>query len=144
MYSTFLDKEYILTNLITLKFSKPIRGDVVVFKAPSDPEKDYIKRVIGIPGDTVSIKNGEVYVNEKLIDEKEYLAPSVKTYGGSFLRENELVTVPEASYLVMGDNRPGSSDSREWGFVPIELIIGKSMFLYWPLDKMHVIKNPYN
>ncbi len=143
MHPTFLDKEYILTNLITLRLANPKIGDVIVFKAPTDQEKDYIKRVIGIPKDTVSIRDGDVYVNGKLLDQSKYLAPTVKTYGGSFLRENSPVVVPENSYFVMGDNRSGSSDSREWGFVPVNLIIGKSLFVYWPVDKMEIIKNPY-
>ena len=143
MHPTFLDKQYILTNLITLRFNKPKIGDVVVFKAPKDKEKDYIKRVIGTQGDTVSIKDGEVYVNSNLLDQSAFLDSSVKTYGGSFLRENEVVTVPPDSYFVIGDNRPGSSDSREWGFLPAELLIGQSFFVYWPLNKMEIIKNPY-
>lgn len=143
MHPTFLDKEYILTNLITLRLNKPKVGDVVVFKAPNDPEKDYIKRVIGVPGDTVSIKDGEVYVNGNRLNQKVYLNSTVKTYGGSFLHDNETVTVPENSYFVLGDNRSGSSDSREWGFVSFKSIIGQSLFVYWPLDKMELIKNPY-
>ncbi len=143
MHPTFLNKEYILTNLITLRFGKPKLGDVIVFKAPNDPEKDYIKRVIGIPGDTVFIRNGEVYVNNNLLNERAYLQPTVKTYGGSFLKEEQSVTVPAESYFVIGDNRPGSSDSREWGFLPAKNLIGQSFFVYWPLDKIQVIKNPY-
>ena len=143
MFPTFLDKQYILTNIIALKFGLPKQGDVIVFKAPPDPEKDYIKRVIGVPGDTVMVKNGDVYVNEKLLDQSKFLSPSVKTYGGSFLREGTSVIVPTDSYFVMGDNRSGSSDSREWGFVPSKLIIGKSFFVYWPLNKMETVKNPY-
>ena len=144
MHPTFLDKEYILTNIITLRFNKPKLGDVIVFKAPNDSEKDYIKRVIGIPGDTVMIKNGDVYVNDKLLDQSAYLQSEVKTYPGSFLKENQFITVPDGSYFVLGDNRPGSSDSREWGFVPLTSIIGKSMLVYWPVSKMGLIKDPYN
>lgn len=144
MFPTFFDKQYILTNIITLRFNKLKQGDVVVFQAPSDLEKDYIKRVIGIPGDTVMILNGDVYVNGTLLNQSAYLKPTVKTYGGSFLREGIPVTVLPDSYFVLGDNRSGSSDSREWGFVPIKLIIGKSSFAYWPLDKMGTIKNPYD
>lgn len=144
MLPTFLDKEYILTNIIALKFGSPKQGDVIVFKAPNDPEKDFIKRVIGVPGDTVMIRNGDVYVNGILLDQSAYLNPGVKTYGGSFLRENTPVTVLPDSYFVLGDNRSGSSDSREWGFVPLDNIKGKSFFVYWPLDKMGIVNNPYN
>lgn len=143
MHATFLNKEYILTNLITLRLGKPKIGDVVVFKAPNDPEKDYIKRVIGTPGDTVSIRDGEIYVNGQLLDQSKFLEHGEKTYGGAFLREDEAITVPEDSYFVIGDNRSGSSDSREWGFVPFESLIGQSFLVYWPLDKMQIIKNPY-
>lgn len=144
MDPTFFDKQYILTNIVTLRFSKPKIGDVIVFKAPLDPEKDYIKRVIGTSGDVVIIKDGDVYVNGKILDESKYLKPSLKTYGGSFLHENEPVTVPQDSYFVLGDNRSGSSDSREWRFVPLKSIIGESFFVYWPLNTMQIIKNPYN
>jgi len=144
MDPTFRDKQYVLTNIIGLKISDPKKGDVVVFKSPPEPEKDYIKRVIGSPGDVVAIKDGNVYINGKILDESKYLAPSVRTYGGSFLHENVLVTVPPDSYLVMGDNRGRSSDSRQWGFIPLKLIIGKSFFVYWPLDKIEILKNPYN
>lgn len=143
MDPTFLDKQYVLTNIITLRFGKPQQGDVIVFKAPNDPEKDYIKRVIGTATDTVLLKDGDVYVNGKMLDQSKYLNPSVKTYGGPALRENEPVTVPPDSYFVMGDNRGGSSDSREWGFVPFNSIIGKSFFVYWPLNKIQIVKNPY-
>ena len=143
MDPTFFDKQYILTNIIGLRFSKPKQGDVIVFKAPTDPEKDYIKRVIGTLGDIVTIKDGNVYVNGKILDESKYLKPSVRTYGGSFLKENEPVTVSPDSYFVLGDNRSGSSDSREWGFVPLKSVIGESFFVYWPLNTMQIVKNPY-
>lgn len=143
MHPTFLNKEYILTNIVALRLGKPKLGDVVVFKAPTDPDKDYIKRVIGVPGDQIMIQNGDVYVNGRLLDQNGFLRPTVKTYGGSFLREGIPVTVPAESYFVIGDNRPGSSDSREWGFLPARNLIGKSFFVYWPLDKMQIIKNPY-
>ena len=144
MDPTFRDKQYILTNIIGLRISDPKKGDVVVFKSPPDSEKDYIKRVIASPGDVVAIKDGNVYVNGEILNESKYLKPKVGTYGGSFLHENEPVTVPQDSYLVMGDNRNGSSDSRQWGFVPLKLIIGKSFFVYWPPDKIEIVKNPYN
>lgn len=143
MYPNFFHKQYILTNIIVLQLKKPILGDVVIFRAPTDPEKDYIKRVIGIPGDNILLKDGEVYLNGRLLDEKEYLDPSIKTYGGTFLSEQQATTIPKESYFVMGDNRLESSDSREWGFINLKSIIGQSFFTYWPLNQAGIIKNPY-
>jgi len=142
MYPNFYDKEYVLTNLIILRFKEPKTGDVVVFKAPPEPEKDYIKRVIAVPGDSISIKDGQVYIGEDLFDESKYLTSSVKTFPGAFLREGATVTVPDGQYFVIGDNRGASSDSREWGFVKKEDIIGESLFVYLPINKMRLIKNP--
>lgn len=144
MYPNFDDKEYVLTNVIAMRLEKPKIGDIVVFKAPNDQEKDFIKRIIGTPGDTVYIKDGNIYINDDLLDQSLFLKSDVKTYGGSFMHENQPVNVPEDSYLVMGDNRGNSSDSREWGFVNFDNIIGKSFFVYFPFDKMRFIENPYN
>jgi signal peptidase I len=139
MHPNFYDNEYILTNIITLHFENPKIGDVIVFKSPADPDKDYIKRVIGTPGDRVLIKNGSVYLNGKTLNESSYLDPSIKTNPQSFMKEDEEVTVTENKYFVLGDNRPYSSDSREWGFVPKKSIIGESFFVYWPLKSMGLI-----
>ena len=144
MFPTFLNGEYILTNLISLRFSDPKKGDVVVFQAPNDAEKDYIKRIIATEGDTVILKDGLVYLNGQLLNENAYLESDVKTYGGAFLREGETVTIPQGAYLVFGDNRPFSSDSREWGFIKKSDIVGQSMVVYWPVNKMELIRNPYS
>lgn len=144
MFPNFEDKEYVLTDLIDYHFQQPKLGDVIVFQAPKDTDKDFIKRVIGISGDMVSIRNGNIYINNKKLDESKYLKDTVKTYGGSFLNEDQTITVPQDEYFVIGDNRSYSSDSREWGFVKQNLIIGKSLFVYWPLSRMRWIKNPFN
>ncbi|MCL6096700.1 MAG: signal peptidase I [Patescibacteria group bacterium] len=143
MHPNFLNNEYVLTNLVALRLGNPKLGDVVVFKAPPDPEKDYIKRVIGVPGDTVMVKEGNVYLNNQLLDESAYLKPDVKTYAGAFLKENAPVTVPPGEYFVMGDNRSFSSDSREWGFVKQSELIGESLFVYWPVSEAKFVSNPY-
>jgi signal peptidase I len=114
-------------------FHGPQRGDVIVFRYPRDPSRDFIKRIIGIPGDTVSISNGVVTVNGTTLDEP-YIAPGSNT-------DMEAKVVPEDSYFVMGDNRPNSSDSRNWGFVPEENIIGKAMFAYWPTSDFGGVGN---
>lgn len=147
MYPTFDDKQYILTNLIALRLEKLKVGDVVVFVAPNQEntefKKDYIKRIIGVSGDTVMLKDGDVYRNGQKFDESAYLKSDVKTYGGAFMKESVPVTVPDNSYLVFGDNRPASSDSREWGFITNKELIGKSLFVYYPLNKMELIRNPF-
>lgn len=143
MYPTYKDQEYILTSLISLRFEEPKKGDVIVFKSPTDPDKDFIKRVMATAGDTIYLKEGFVYVNSERIDESFYLDENVRTYGGNFMKEDEQVTVPTDNFIVMGDNRPYSSDSREWGFLEKNKIIGNSLFVYWPITKARLIKNPY-
>lgn len=143
MYPTFQDKEYILTSLISLKFdNNPHKGDVIVFKAPTDSEKDFIKRVIAIGGDTVELKNGFVYVNGTKVNEY-YLPKETRTYGGSYLKEDEAVTVSPDEFFVMGDNRMNSSDSREWGQLKKKDIIGISVFVYWPPNHARLVTNPF-
>lgn len=144
MFPNFYDNEYVLTSIISLHFENPKLGDVIVFKSPADPNKDFIKRVIGIPGDTILIKDGEVYVNGIRLDESAYLNSFVKTSPGSFIKEGEDVRTKEDEFFVLGDNRPNSSDSREWGLVSKKSIIGKSLFVYWPPRSMGFIKNPFD
>ncbi len=143
MFPNLKDNQYLITNVISLRLHNPKLGDIVVFKAPNEPEKDFIKRVIGASGDKISLKGGDVYINDEKLDESKYLNPSVKTFGGSFLKEDEAIVVPSGYFFVLGDNRSYSSDSREWGFVPRKNIIGTSFFVYWPLPSAGVIKNPY-
>ena len=114
-------------------FHGPQRGDVIVFRYPRDPSRDFIKRVIAVPGDTISIHDGQVFVNGKLIQEN-YLDETTR---GNL----EDTVVPQGSYFVLGDNRSNSSDSRSWGFVPEENIIGKAMFSYWPMEDVGGVGN---
>lgn len=143
MFPNLHDSQYLITNVISQRLGNPKLGDIIVFKAPTEPDKDFIKRVIGVPGDTVSVKDGFVYLNGKKLDESAYLKPEVKTYGGSFLKEGDEITVPQGYFFALGDNRSYSSDSREWGFVPKKNIIGTSFFVYWPVTTAGLIKNPY-
>ncbi|KXK07275.1 MAG: Signal peptidase IB [Microgenomates bacterium OLB22] len=142
MDNTFHDKQLILTSKITYRFREPERGDVVVFNSPTNPDIDYIKRVIGLPGDKVRINNGEVFVNGIQLQES-YINPESKTYGGTFLREGTEVEVPPQFLFVMGDNRAHSSDSREFAFIPYRDVDGEVFFRYFPLDKIGSITNPY-
>lgn len=141
MYPNYDNGEYILTNLISLRLKTIDRGDVVVFESPINKEKDFIKRVIGVPKDEVMIKTGFVFVNGIKLDESRYLSSSVRTYGGSFMPEGKIEIVPEGNYFVLGDNRNFSSDSREWGYVPKDKVIGKSFLVYWPLTKFRLVQH---
>ncbi len=145
MHTTLTDSfdngEYILTNKINYRFDKPERGDVVVFKAPQNEDYDYIKRVVGMPGETVKVFNGRVYINGLPLDESAYLPSTVNTSAGRFLKEGEEVTIPEGKYFVLGDNRAHSSDSRDWGYVTEENIVGKAWFVYWPPNKLGLVES---
>lgn len=134
MLPNFLDGEYLLTEKVTYRFEKPKRGDVVVFIPPTNPDDEYIKRVIGLPGDTVGLQDGKFYINGKLLPE-DYLPSSQYTTPGNFLSEGKEIIVPEGEYFVVGDNRPNSSDSRVWGPVKLGKIHGKAFFVYWPVVK---------
>lgn len=141
MFPTFENGEYILTNKIEYKLNEPQHGDIIVFKSPGNKEVDFIKRIIGVPGDRVALRNGKYYLNGKTLDEV-YLPSGVYTFAGSFLRENGEITVPPGQYFVSGDNRPHSLDSREFGTIAKGDIIGKALLRYWPFDRAGVIKNP--
>jgi len=139
MYPNFHDQEYLLTDKISYRLSEPQRGDVIVFKAPKNEQYDYIKRIVGLPGDTIKIEDCHVFVNNLSLDEG-YLTGDICTSAGRFWQSGQSVTLSEEEYFVAGDNRPYSSDSRDWGAVPRENIIGKAWYRYWPLDRMGIIR----
>lgn len=130
MLPHFVAGQGYITSRLPYTFAAPARGDVIVFKAPTAPDKDFIKRIIGLPNDTVLFQNGEIFINNQPFEETSYLNTATRTYGGSFLKEGQQKTVPAGNYFVLGDNRPYSSDSREWGFVPKKDIIGKIILCY--------------
>ncbi len=122
-----VNDKVIVTNF-SYWFEEPQRGDVIVFKYPLDTKKDYIKRCIGLPGETVEFKDSKLYINGSLIAEP-YLPDGLEfeDYGP--------VTVPDGQYFMCGDNRNNSSDSRAWGFLDEKLIIGKAQVIYWPFAR---------
>ena len=121
---------------------RPIRrGDIVVFKYPEEPDRDFIKRVIGLPGETIELKNKKVHVNGQPLEEQHYvhfLTPPSNDYQevtAYDLRERfGPVTVPDDKYFVMGDNRDNSQDSRYWGFLPRSYVKGKALLIYWSYE----------
>ncbi len=130
MRPTLQDGEYILVNKLAYKTGEPERGDIVVFIFPVNPQEDLIKRVIGLPGETVSIHNGVVTVNGVPLTEPYIASPPA--YDGDWV-------VPAGQLFVLGDNRNDSRDSHQWGLLPIENVIGRAVLIYWPPEEWQVI-----
>ncbi|OGC46455.1 signal peptidase I [candidate division WS6 bacterium RIFOXYC1_FULL_33_10] len=139
MHPTYKNGEFLMANKISYKFSEPQRGDVVIFKY-SDTQ-DFIKRIIGIPGDKVMIKDGKIYINDELLDESNYLADTVISNGGSYIHEGQTITVNEEQYFVCGDNRTNSSDSREFGPVDESKIKGKAWIVFFPFNEFRLVQH---
>src|SRR3989304_6724601 len=139
MQPNYPNGEYLLTDKVSYRFREPNRGDVIVFEAPTQNGEEFIKRILGLPGDKITLKDGSFRVNDKIILEN-YLASGTITYGGTFLKDGEEKVVPNDEYFVMGDNRANSSDSRTWGFVSKDKITGKSWFVYWPIKSFGTVE----
>jgi signal peptidase I len=127
------DGEFVIVNKLAYRLGSPEHGDVIVFRYPKDPQQEYIKRIIGLPGDQVRINNGEVYINDQRINEPYIAAPP---------RYQSEWTVPDNNLFVLGDNRNNSSDSHSWGPVPMENVIGRALFVYWPPQSWGAILHP--
>lgn len=132
MKPTLDDGEFVLVSKLNYKLTNIQRGDIIVFHFPMDPTQELIKRVIGLPGDTVQVKDGVVSVNGQVLDEP-YIAAAPR-YSSQWV-------VPENQFFVLGDNRNDSSDSHSWGFLPYENIVGKAVLIYWPPPMWDVIKH---
>lgn len=122
--------QFVIVNRLAYRWDLPERGDIVVFRFPLNPDRRFIKRVIGLPGDTIAIQSGLVFVNDEQLNEP-YLAVTPRYSGSWTISENEL--------FVLGDNRNNSSDSQNWGALPLENIIGKAFLIYWPPPEAGVI-----
>jgi len=126
MEPTLHHGEFLIVNKLAYKLGSPRVGDVVVFYSPGNPAEEFIKRVVGLPGDQVEISSGEVLVNGQVLDEPYIAAPPL--YHGTW-------TVPDSSLFVLGDNRNNSDDSHRWGAVAIDQVVGKAIFVYWPPEE---------
>ena len=127
------------TNYRFPGFSHVQRGDIIVFKYPEDPKRDFIKRVIGLPGEKVEIKDGRIYINDQIIEDiviKRTYYYNRGTYG----ENDQPIFVPKGHFYVLGDNSPSSSDSRFWGFVPKKNVLGKAIFRWWPPKRIGLIR----
>ncbi|MDI6632643.1 MAG: signal peptidase I [Bacillota bacterium] len=133
MVPTLYEGDRIIVSKLSYRFHPPQRGDIVVFRFPLDQKKTYVKRLIGLSGETVQLKDGRLYINGREVPEP-YLPPN--TYFADF----GPVKVPEGSYFMLGDNRMNSEDSRIWGFLDRRLIVGKAVLLYWPPNRAKIIR----
>jgi signal peptidase I len=136
MVPTFQNSDYLIIDELTYRFQEPNRGDVIVFHPPTDVKTYYIKRVIGLPGDTVSIANSVITITNAAYPEGKILSEDYITTDS--LNDNFSVTVPEGQYFVMGDNRPASYDSRRWGLLPKDNITGRALLRLFPFNKIGV------
>ncbi|PIR02403.1 MAG: signal peptidase I [Candidatus Nealsonbacteria bacterium CG_4_9_14_0_2_um_filter_37_38] len=139
MEPDFQDGNYLIIDEISYRFNEPQRGEVVVFKFPNLPSQRFIKRIIGLPGEVIKIEDGKIIVSKEgesqVLDESKYL-PLTETLG------DFQISLAEGQYFVLGDNRPSSYDSRRWGVLPKENIIGKVFIKLWPLTALAKVEVP--
>jgi signal peptidase I len=135
MYPNFDNDQFIIVSRVNYMLAEPKRGEIVVFEYPNDPRQDYIKRVIGLPGDTVEIRDTQVYVNGKMLNEPYINEPCTP----SSCADNAWTLGPD-QFFVMGDNRNHSSDSRAFGPVERHFIVGEALVRYWPPSAWGIIR----
>jgi signal peptidase I len=133
MQPTLETGEFVIVNKLAYMLGTPQVGDVIVFHFPRDPDQEYIKRVIGLPGDQVTVQGGTVLVNGQPLAEEYIAAPPA--YESTW-------NVPPDSLFVLGDNRNNSSDSHNWGPVPLDYVVGKAVFVYWPPTRWGMLEGP--
>lgn len=132
MEPTLLTGDRIIVSKLSYYFHEPERGDVIVFKYPLDPKRAFVKRVAALGGETVAVRDGRLYIDGVPVAE-EYLSPGVPG------RDFGPLTVPEGSLFMLGDNRANSDDSRVWGNLDEDLVIGKAVAIYWPVTRLSVV-----
>lgn len=143
MAPNFEDGEYLIIDELSYRLSGPKRGDVIIFRYPLDPSQYYIKRIIGLPGETIEIEDGKVVVSSGknpegvILDESNYLKEKEATPG------NLKITLDTNDYFVLGDNRRASSDSRRWGALPRHMILGRVLLRAWPVERAGIFNSPY-
>ena len=141
MRPTLLEGDRIFVDKITYRFRPPERGEIVVFKYPVEPKKDFVKRLIAFGGEEIEIRDGSVFVNGKRVDD----LPQISSHyyynrnDWAFAKEGQKIRVPPGAFFVLGDNSAQSSDSRNWGFVPKAYLVGRAFLIWWPLDRISLV-----
>ncbi|MDP3985164.1 MAG: signal peptidase I [bacterium] len=136
MEPNFLDHEYLIIDEISYRLRPPERGEIVVFRYPRNPQEFFIKRIIGLPGEALEIRDGSVFVNDVRLKEPYLEGPSAP------IHQNQRVVLGAEEYFLMGDNRPASLDSRVFGPVHLEYLVGRAWIRGWPLDRVGVVESP--
>ncbi len=139
MRPTLIEGDRILVNKLIYRFKKPQRGDIIVFKYPLNPKRDFIKRLIASEKETVEINNGNIFIQGKITDNnilKKFYYYNYGKYG----KENTVIKVPDKSFFVLGDNSAVSKDSRYWGFVPQKNLLGRAFLIYWPPKRFRILQ----
>ncbi|MBN1587406.1 MAG: signal peptidase I [Candidatus Omnitrophica bacterium] len=140
MRPTLMEGDRILVNKYLYRFKDPQRGDIIVFKYPGEEKKDYIKRLVALPGETVGIEEGRVKIGDKIMTEPEILTHFHYYNRGSFGHVGKSVDVPQDAYFVLGDNSGSSEDSRFWGYVPQKNLVGRAFMIFWPPQRVRLLK----
>lgn len=139
MRPTLIEGDRILVNKLLYRFKKPERGDIIVFKYPLNPKRDFIKRLIASGGETAEINNGNIFINGESTD-NEILRKIYYYNYGEYAKEGVAVKVAEKSFFVLGDNSAVSRDSRYWGFVPRKNLLGRAFLIYWPPKRFRILR----
>lgn len=137
MIPTLMIGDRIFVDKVSYRFREPVRGEIIVFKYPLDEKKDFVKRLVGLPGEELQIKDGKIVINgetadDHALDQNYYYNVMNSQYG----EPNQVIKVPDDSYFVLGDNSAHSSDSRSWGFVPKDNLVGRAFLIWWPPNRI--------
>ncbi len=141
MRPTFLEGDRIFVDKISYRFHQPKRGDIIVFKYPLDPKKDFVKRLVGLPGDKIEIRDGKLVLNSRVVDD----APFADHYyynrdDWQLGKHGQVFEVPAGQYFALGDNSAQSSDGRNWGFVPQKNMVGRAFLIWWPPQRVKLAR----
>ena len=140
MEPTLIPGDKIFVNRFIYRFTPPQKGDVIVFRYPEDPKRDFIKRLVASVNEAVEIANGKILVNKQAVDNPKIFQKITYLNQGAYGAEGAMIVVPQDNFFVLGDNSASSRDSRYWGFVPRKFLIGKAVVIWWPLNRIGRIK----
>ncbi|HPP66962.1 MAG TPA: signal peptidase I [bacterium] len=142
MKPTLKIHDRLLANKIIYKIRQPHRWEVIIFRYPENPKVYFVKRLVGLPGETLEIKNGHVYINQVVMEYPDYITTPLYYYNDedAIFGVHGSIMIPENAFYALGDNSINSKDSRYWGFIPSKNLVGKALFIYWPPWRMGIIR----